>query len=184
MVLPIYLYGQPVLRREAEDVPQDYPDLKKLIADMFDTLLQAEGCGLAAPQVGIGIRLFIVDGTELKEEYPECANFKQAFINPEIIEESEEKVVYSEGCLSLPGISENVVRPKTIRIRYYNEEWQLCEEELTGFCARIFEHEFDHLQGNVFTDRISPIRKTLVSSKLTKIAKGKTTGKYKCKRNA
>ena len=183
MVLPIYLYGQPVLRREAEDVPQDFPELKTLIANMFETLLQAEGCGLAAPQVGQGIRLFIVDGTELKEEYPECADFKQPFINPEIIEESEEKVLYSEGCLSLPGISENVLRPKTIRVRYFDADWNEHEEELTGFKARIFEHEYDHLLGNVFTDRISPIRRQFVSSKLQKIAKGKLTGKYKCKLN-
>ncbi|MBP5290721.1 MAG: peptide deformylase [Paludibacteraceae bacterium] len=183
MILPIYLYGQAVLRKEAEDVPRDYPELKPLIQNMFETLLQAEGCGLAAPQVGLGLRLFIVDGTELKEEYPECANFKQAFINPEVLEESEEKVTYSEGCLSLPGISENVIRPKSVKVRYYDEDWQLHEEELTGFNARIFEHEFDHLQGNVFTDRISPIRRQFVSTKLQKIAKGKTTGKYKCKRN-
>ena len=183
MILPIYLYGQPVLRREAEDVPKDYPGLKELIANMFETLLQAEGCGLAAPQVGLGLRLFVVDGTELKEEYPESANFKQPFINPEIVEESEEKVVYSEGCLSLPGISENVIRPKTIRVRYYDADFALHEEELTGFNARIFEHEYDHLQGNVFTDRISPIRRQFVSGKLQKIAKGKLTGKYKCKMN-
>ena len=183
MILPIYLYGQPVLRREAEDVPKDYPELKTLIDNMFETLLQAEGCGLAAPQVGLGLRLFIVDGTELKEEYPECTNFKQPFINPEILGESEEKVLYSEGCLSLPGISENVLRPKTIRVRYYDADFVQHEEELTGFCARIFEHEFDHLQGNVFTDRISPIRRQFVSSKLQKIAKGKTIGKYKCKMN-
>jgi len=183
MILPIYLYGQPVLRKEAEDVPQDYPELNTLIANMFETLLQAEGCGLAAPQVGLGLRMFIVDGTELKEEYPECADFKKAFINPEILDSSEEKVMYSEGCLSLPGISENVLRPKTIRVRYYDENWQLHEEELTGFNARIFEHEYDHLQGNVFTDRISPIRRQFVNGKLAKIAKGKLTGKYKCKRN-
>ena len=172
-----------MLRREAEDVPRDYPELKTLIANMFETLVQAEGCGLAAPQVGLGLRLFIVDGSELGEEYPESANFKQPFINPEILEESEEKVMYSEGCLSLPGISENVLRPKTIRVRYYDADFVEHEEELTGFNARIFEHEYDHLQGNVFTDRISPIRRQFVSTKLQKIAKGKLTGKYKCKQN-
>ena len=164
-------------------MPKDYPELKTLISNMYETLQQAEGCGLAAPQVGLGLRLFIVDGTELKEDYPECANFKKAFINPEILEASEDKVTYSEGCLSLPGISENVVRPKTIRVRYYDEDWQQHEEELTDFNARIFEHEFDHLEGNVFTDRISPIRRQFVSGKLQKIAKGKTMGKYKCKMN-
>ena len=183
MILPIYLYGQPVLRKEAEDVPRDYPELKPLIDNMFETLLQAEGCGLAAPQVGLGLRLFIVDGTELAEDYPECANFKKVFINPEMIERSEEKITYSEGCLSLPGISENVIRPQKIRIRYYDENCQEHEDELSGFDARIVQHEYDHLEGNVFTDRISPIRRQFVNGKLQKIAKGKTMGKYKCKRN-
>ena len=183
MILPIYLYGQPVLRKEAEDVPRDYPELKQLIDNMFETLVQAEGCGLAAPQVGLGLRLFIVDGTELAEDYPECANFKKVFINPEMIERSEEKITYSEGCLSLPGISENVIRPQKIRIRYYDENWQEHEDELSGFDARIVQHEYDHLEGNVFTDRISPIRRQFVNGKLQKIAKGKTMGKYKCKRN-
>ena len=183
MILPIYLYGQPVLRKEAEDVPREYPELKQLIDNMFETLLQAEGCGLAAPQVGLGLRLFIVDGTELAEDYPECANFKKVFINPEMVERSEEKITYSEGCLSLPGISENVIRPQKIRIRYYDENWQEHEDELSGFDARIVQHEYDHLEGNVFTDRISPIRRQFVNGKLQKIAKGKTMGKYKCKRN-
>ena len=183
MILPIYLYGQPVLRKEAEDVPREYPELKQLIDNMFETLVQAEGCGLAAPQVGLGLRLFIVDGTELAEDYPECANFKKVFINPEMVERSEEKITYSEGCLSLPGISENVIRPQKIRIRYYDENWQEHEDELSGFDARIVQHEYDHLEGNVFTDRISPIRRQFVNGKLQKIAKGKTMGKYKCKRN-
>ncbi|MBR3648220.1 MAG: peptide deformylase [Paludibacteraceae bacterium] len=183
MILPIYLYGQPVLRKEAEDVPREYPELKQLIDNMFETLVQAEGCGLAAPQVGLGLRLFVVDGTELAEDYPECANFKKVFINPEMVERSEEKITYSEGCLSLPGISENVIRPQKIRIRYYDENWQEHEDELSGFDARIVQHEYDHLEGNVFTDRISPIRRQFVNGKLQKIAKGKTMGKYKCKRN-
>ena len=183
MILPIYLYGQPVLRKEAEDVPREYPELKQLIDNMFETLVQAEGCGLAAPQVGLGLRLFVVDGTELAEDYPECANFKKVFINPEMVERSEEKITYSEGCLSLPGISENVIRPQKIRIRYYDENWQEHEDELSGFDARIVQHEYDHLEGNVFTDRISPIRRQFVNGKLQKITKGKTMGKYKCKRN-
>ncbi len=182
MILPIYLYGQPVLRRETEEIDKDYPELKQLVADMFETLTQADGCGLAAPQIGRSIRLFIVDGSELGEDYPDCANFKKTFINPEIIEESEDTAVYSEGCLSLPGISENVVRPKTIVIHYYDEDFNEHEEEYTGFQARIIEHEYDHLEGNVFTDRISPIRRQFVKTKLTNIAKGKTTAKYRTKR--
>lgn len=182
MVLPIYLYGQPALRRETEEISKDYPELKQLIADMFETLTQADGCGLAAPQIGKSIRLFVVDGTELGEDYPDCKDFKLAFINPEIVEVSEDNAVYSEGCLSLPGISENVVRPKTITIHYYDEDFQEHEEQYTGFRARIIQHEYDHLEGHVFTDRISPIRRQFVKTKLANIAKGKTTARYKTKR--
>lgn len=182
MILPIYLYGQPVLRKEAEEIGQDYPELSALIADMFETLTQADGCGLAAPQVGRSIRLFVVDATELAEDYPECAAFRKVFINPEIVEESEREVAYSEGCLSLPGISETVMRPETIVIRYQDENFQTHEEEFTGFRARIIQHEYDHLEGNVFTDRISPIRRQFVKGKLSNIAKGKTAARYRVKR--
>lgn len=184
MILPIYLYGQPVLRRETSEVPQDYPELKKLVADMFETLTQADGCGLAAPQIGLSLRMFIVDGTVLGEDYPECQSFKKAFINPEILEESEETISYSEGCLSLPGISENVIRPVAVKVRYQDEDFQVHEELLEGFDARIFQHEFDHIEGNVFTDKISPLRRQFVKNKLANIAKGKTMARYKCKRNA
>lgn len=181
MILPIYLYGQAVLRKPTEEITQT-PELKQFIADMYETLAQADGCGLAAPQVGKSWRLFIVDGTELAEDYPECTDFKRTFINPELLEASEETCTYSEGCLSLPGISENVVRPKTIRIRYQDENFVEHEEEFTGFCARIIQHEYDHLEAHVFTDRISPIRKTFVRNKLASIAKGKVGAKYKYKR--
>lgn len=183
MILPIYLYGQSVLRAETEEIEEGELDVKALIADMFDTLTQAEGCGLAAPQIGKNIRLFIVDGTELGEDYPECADFKQVFINPIIVEESKEKATYSEGCLSLPGISENVIRPKTITINYLDENFEEHEETYTDFKARIVQHEYDHLEGHVFTDRISPLRKSLVRTKLDNIAKGKIGARYKCKRN-
>lgn len=181
MILPIYLYGQPVLRKQAEEI-ENSPELKQFIADMYETLTQADGCGLAAPQVGKPWRLFIVDGTELAEDYPECKDFKRTFINPEIIEESEETCTYSEGCLSLPGISENVVRPTTVKMIYQDEDFVEHEETFTGFQARIIQHEYDHLEGHVFTDRISPIRKTFVRNKLLSIAKGKTGAKYKYKR--
>ena len=182
MILPIYLYGQAVLRKEAEEI-ENTPELKQFIADMFETLTAAEGCGLAAPQVGKPWRLFVVDGAELEEDYPECKDFKKVFINPELIEESEEQCTYSEGCLSLPGISENVVRSKTIKMRYLDEDFKEHEEVFTDFCARIILHEYDHLEGHVFTDRISPIRKTFVRNKLASIAKGKTVARYKYKRN-
>ena len=182
MILPIYLYGQPVLRRPTEDLEPGELDVKELVANMYETLLAAEGCGLAAPQIGLSKRLFVVDGTELVEEYSECKDFKQTFINPEIVEESEETSVYSEGCLSLPGISENVVRPKTITIRYQDEDFNEHEETLTDFKARIVLHEYDHLEAHVFTDRISPIRRQFCKNKLTNIAKGKTGARYKYKR--
>ncbi len=182
MILPIYLYGQPALRKETDEIQKGEMDIKQLIADMQETLTQAEGCGLAAPQVGLSKRMFIVDGSELGEDYPDCADFKQVFINPEITEESEETSTYSEGCLSLPGISENVIRPKTITIRYQDADFKWHEDTYTDFKARIVLHEYDHLEGHVFTDRISPIRKQFVRRKLTDIAKGKTVARYKYKR--
>ena len=166
MILPIYLYGQPVLRKQAEEI-ENTPELKQFIADMYETLTAAEGCGLAAPQVGKA----------------ECKGFKRAFINPEMIEESEDTCTYSEGCLSLPGISENVVRPTTITMRFLDEDFNEHEETFTGFQARIVQHEYDHLEGHVFTDRISPIRKTFTRNKLTAIAKGKVGARYKYRRN-
>ena len=164
MILPIYLYGQPVLRKPTEDITPESLDLKQLLSDMWETLAVAEGCGLAAPQIGKAIRLFIVDGTELAEDYPECQDFKKVFINPEIIEESEDDATFSEGCLSLPGISENVIRPASITIRYMDENFTEHTEAYEGFAARIIQHEYDHLEGHVFTDRISPFRRIFVSN--------------------
>ena len=133
-------------------------------------------------QIGKSIRLFIVDGTELAEDYPECQDFKKVFINPEIIEESEEDATFAEGCLSLPGISENVIRPASITIRYLDENFTEHTETYDGFAARIIQHEYDHLEGHVFTDRISPIRRQFVKTKLTNIAKGKVSARYRTKR--
>ena len=183
MILPIYLYGEAALRKPTGEIDKSYPELKTLIDNMFETLTNAEGCGLAAPQVGKSIRLFVVDGTELGEDYPDCVNFKQVFINPEIVEQSDETSTYSEGCLSLPGISENVVRPKTIKVRYQDADFNWHEETFTDFRARIVQHEYDHLEGHVFTDRISPIRKTFARNKLAAIAKGKVGARYKYRRN-
>ena len=181
MILPIYTYGQPVLRRPTENIDRTYPDLDQLIDNMFETLTTAEGCGLAAPQVGLSIRLFIVDGTELENDYPECAGFKKVFINPQLLEVSDDTCTYSEGCLSLPGISENVVRPATIKIRYFDQQWNEHIDELSGFAARIVQHEYDHLEAHVFTDRIGPIRRQFVKSRLNDIAKGKVRAKYRTK---
>lgn len=181
MILPIYLYGQPVLRKPTEEISADYPELKALVENMFETLAQADGCGLAGPQVGLPIRLFIVDGTGLADDYPECKGFKKVFINPQIVKESEQTVLYCEGCLSLPGISENVVRPQTITIRYQDLDFKEHEEQLTDFAARIVQHEYDHLEAHVFTDRISPIRRQFIKTKLGNIAKGKVTAHYRTK---
>ncbi len=179
MILPIYLYGNPVLRRATEEIDADYPQLRQLVDDMFETLTHADGCGLAAPQIGKSIRLFVVDGTELTDDYPECKDFKKVFINPQLIEQSDDTCTYSEGCLSLPGISENVVRAKKIRLYYQDLDFNEHEEDFDGFCARIILHEYDHLEGNVFTDRISPIRRQFVKGKLQGIAKGRVGAKYK-----
>ena len=182
MILPIYLYGKAELRKPTEPIRKGELDLTELVNNMFQTLTVAQGCGLAAPQIGLSKRLFVVDGSELQDDYPECKDFKLAFINPEIIEESDEKATYSEGCLSLPGISENVVRPKTITVRYQDTNFNYHEDTFTDFKARIVQHEYDHLEGHVFTDRISPIRKQFVKSKLAAIAKGKTVSRYKYKK--
>ena len=182
MIYPIVIYGAQTLRNKSQDITPDYPELKKLIDDMFLTLDEASGVGLAAPQIGKNIRLFIVDGTELAEDYPECQDFKKVFINPEIIEESAEDSTFAEGCLSLPGISENVIRPASITIRYMDENFTEHTETYDGFAARIIQHEYDHLEGHVFTDRISPIRRQFVKTKLTNIAKGKVGARYRTKR--
>ncbi len=179
MIYPIYVYGSSVLREDARDVPQDYPELKQLVADMFETMYASSGVGLAAPQIGKPLRLFVVDASIYADEEPSLADFKRAFINPEIVEESETGVVMSEGCLSLPGLNEDVLRPESIRIRYMDEDFNEREEELDSFAARVVQHEYDHLEGIVFTDRLSPIRKTLIRSKLNAMGKGRFSAKYK-----
>lgn len=180
MKLPIYIYGHPVLRAKTEEITSDYPELKLLVENMFETMYASDGCGLAAPQVGKSLRLFVVDATDiLKEEGVEEPEFKRVFINPIILESTEEQVDMHEGCLSIPGISEKVSRPKTIKIRYQDENLQEHTEVLTGFAARVFQHEYDHIEGVLFTDLISPIRKQLIKSKLKKISSGNFRAHYK-----
>ena len=181
MILPIYLYGQAVLRKEAEDVPADYPELAKLAENMFLTMEKANGVGLAAPQVGLALRMFVVDGNGLAEDYPECAGVRRCMINPEIVEQSEEMNVKSEGCLSIPGIYEDVKRPNWIVINYLDEKMDEHEERLEGFAARMVLHEYDHLDGKMFVDRVSPLRKQFIKSKLQQIMKGKSVPEYKHK---
>ena len=181
MILPIYLYGQPVLRKEAADVPADYPELKTLISNMFDTMYHAEGIGLAAPQVGLSLQLLVIDADVLKGDYIECAGFKRVMINPYIYEESEDTVSLEEGCLSLPGIHERVTRAASIRVKYTDENGTPQDEAISGFAARVVQHECEHLDGNLFIDNSSPIRKQLIKKKLNNIVKGAVNCSYRVK---
>ena len=173
MIYPIVIYGNEVLRKQCEEIAPDYPEVKKLVEDMFLTLGEAEGVGLAAPQIGKAIRLFIVDCTPWGEDDPECADYKRAFINPEIYAFSEEKKTYNEGCLSFPGIHADVPRSLAIRMRYLDENFVEHDEEFHGLKAWVIQHEYDHIEGVVFTDRISPLRRNLLKGKLLNLAKGK-----------
>lgn len=182
MTLPIYTYGQPVLRKVAQDLPLDYPNLKQLIADMFETMYKSDGVGLAAPQIGKAIRLIVITLDPLKEEFPEYADFNRAFINPHIVEyDDTETEALEEGCLSLPGIHEPVRRPKRILARWVDEDLQPHEEWVEGYLARVMQHEIDHLDGKVFTDRIAPLRKQLVKGKLNALQRGKINCAYRVK---
>ncbi len=182
MILPIYTYGQAVLRKQTDFIEPDYPELDSLIQNMFETMYHAEGVGLAAPQVGLAISLFVIDANVMADDFPECKGFKKAFINAEIEETCQETTEYNEGCLSLPGINENVTRPATITIRYQDTNFEEHVETYSGFAARVIQHEYDHLEGHVFTERISPIRRQFVKTKLANIAKGKVACRYKTKR--
>ena len=176
MVLPIYIYGQPVLRKVAQDITPDHPELKQL-ADMWETLAASEGIGLAAPQIGQDIRVVVIDLDPLAEDYPEYKDFKGTYINAHIVEFDDSKISTSEeGCLSLPAIHEKVTRPTRIRVQWVDENFQLHDEWVEGYLARCMQHEFDHLDGKMFIDRISPLRKQLIKSKL----KALTQGRYRC----
>ncbi len=181
MIYPIVVYGSPVLRKESEDITNDYPELPKLIENMYATLCECEGVGLAAPQIGKNIRLFIVDCTPWAENNPELAEYKKVFLNAEIYEESEETDTFEEGCLSLPGIHENVRRPVAIRMRYMDENFVEHDEEFSGLPARVIQHEYDHIDGMVFTDHLSPLKRTLLKNKLANMAKGKYRCSYRTK---
>ena len=182
MIYPIVIYGSQILRNESEDITPDYPELKKLIEDMWITLGEAEGGGLAAPQIGKNIRLFIVDCTPWGEDDPVLADFKRVFINAEIYEVSEVTSLFEEGGLSIPGIHENVRRPVSIRMRYLDENFVEHDEEITGKPARVIQHEYDHIEGKVFTDHLAPLRRNLIKNKLQKMARGSYRAAYKTKR--
>lgn len=183
MILPIYLYGSERLRNEnAEADLQDREGLTKLIADMDETLKAADGCGLAAPQVGVNLNVVIVDGRELTETYDYLHDFYRVMINPVVLEESEDTCEYSEGCLSVPGIYAEVTRPSKIKVEYYNEKFEKVVEEFDRFACRMVQHELSHLEGNLFVDNVSPIRRKMIARKLQAISKGTVQTRYKSKR--
>ncbi len=181
MILPVYAYGSSVLRKIAKDIDEDYEGLDKFIEDMFETMEQSDGVGLAAPQVGKSIRLFIIDAEPLAEDEPELKDFKRIFINAHITEQSGEEWEFNEGCLSIPGIREEVKRKPKVTIEYYDENWEFQEETFEGVKARIVQHEYDHLDGIMFTDKVSPIRKRFLKNKLLAITKGNVEVAYKMK---
>jgi peptide deformylase len=181
MIYPITVYGDPVLRKITTDIDQNFEGLEKLVEDMFETMHNAEGVGLAAPQVGLTVRVFVVDLSPLGDEQPLLKGFRKAFINPHIIEKDGDKVLMDEGCLSLPGLREDVLRYNTIRIRYFDVNWQEHDEVYTGFAARVLQHEYDHLDGIMFIDYCSPFKKRILKGKLSDIAKGQVSTSYRIK---
>ena len=181
MILPISAYGNPILRKETEEIDENYPKLSELFQNMFDTMKNAEGVGLAAPQVGLPIRVFIIDLSALADEKPEYENYRKIFINPEIIEFSGDDVSMEEGCLSIPGIHEKVVRKEKILINYLDENFEEHEEIFSGYPARVIQHEYDHIEGNLFVDKISGIRKQIIKGKLNNISNDKVSCKYRIK---
>ena len=179
MYLPIYIYGHPVLRKVSEDIPTDYPGLTKFLEDMFQTMDEADGVGLAAPQVGKNIRIFVVDGNAFKEMDPSCKGFRKAFINAHILERSGDEISRNEGCLSIPGIHEDVKRKNKIRIAYRDENGEQQEEEYEGIKAWIIQHEYDHLDGILFTDHLSALKKRILKNKLNNLSLGKFKAAYR-----
>ncbi|MGL4363600.1 MAG: peptide deformylase [Bacteroidales bacterium] len=181
MLLPIHLYGSTSLRKVSDEITANHPNLTTFLSDLWDTMYHADGVGLAAPQVGQNIRLFIVDATAMAEDYPEARNFKCTFINPIIIEEDGEEWAYSEGCLSVPKIHEDVKRKPRVHLSYFDENFAQHQIWFEGIVARIIQHEYDHLEGKNFIDYLSPIRKQLLKAKLIKISKGNVSTEYRTK---
>ncbi|MDR0733426.1 MAG: peptide deformylase [Dysgonamonadaceae bacterium] len=181
MILPIYLYGHPVLRKVTKDISLDYPGLKPLLDNMFETLYNADGVGLAAPQIGLEDRILVVDMTSLSDREPSFKDFKRVFINAYITEQDGAEEAVEEGCLSIPDIHEQTLRKNRIRISYLDENLQPHDEVFEGYKARVIQHEYDHLEGIMFVDRISGIRKQMIRSKLNKIMKGEVRCHYKVK---
>ena len=182
MKFPIVAYGDPVLRRKATSIePAEYPHIKQLVDDMFETMYAAHGVGLAAPQVGLSMRLFVIDAAVFAEDEPSLKNFKKVFINACILEETGEEWAFNEGCLSIPDVREDVMRKPVVKISYYNENWKHHEETFSGMAARIIQHEYDHIEGKLFTDKLSPLRRRLLEKKLNDISRGIVDVEYKMK---
>ncbi|MGB7785176.1 MAG: peptide deformylase [Salinimicrobium sp.] len=186
MILPIVAYGDPVLKKKAKDIPQDYPKLKELIENMWETMYNAYGVGLAAPQIGLPIRLFMIDAAPFaedvelsEEEKKELAGLKKVFINPTILSEEGDEWAFSEGCLSIPDVREDVFRKPEITIEYYDEDFNKHTETYKGLGARVIQHEYDHIEGILFTDKLSSLKKRLIKSKLANISKGKINVDYR-----
>jgi peptide deformylase len=181
MILPVYLYGHPVLRKTTQDIPLDYPELGKLIENMFETMYNADGVGLAAPQIGLEDRILVLDLSALADEDPSFKGFRKVLINAHIIERDGDEKSVEEGCLSIPNIHEKVPRKNRIRIQYLDENLQPHDEVYEGYKARVIQHEYDHLDGILFTDHIPGLRKQMIRSKLNRIMNGNVNCSYKVK---
>jgi len=180
MIYPIVAFGDPVLKKRAEEIEKG-TDVKQLVEDMFATMYSASGVGLAAPQIGKSIRIFVVDAKPMDEENESLQNLKKAFINPVIVEETGEEWAFEEGCLSIPGVRADVYRPAKLKIRYFDPDWNEHEEEYDGLGARVIQHEYDHLEGVLFTDHLSAMKKRLLKNRLTDISKGNVKADYRMK---
>lgn len=181
MIYPIVAYGDNVLRKEADDYPKDSEDLTQLVADMYETMYNANGVGLAAPQIGLSHRIFIIDSTQMGDDEDKALGVKRAFINPEILDEYGNEWSFEEGCLSIPDVHGEVLRPDTLTIQYYDELWNKHEEEFDGLTARVIQHEYDHLDGVLFTDYLKGLKKQMLRAKLVNISKGNIDVKYRMK---
>lgn len=178
MIYPIVAYGNPILKREADEIKEG-TDLSKLIEDMYATMDHASGVGLAAPQINQGVRLFVIDSTLMLDEDDEEKGIRRAFINPIILDEYGDKFSFEEGCLSIPDVRAEIIRPETLTIEYFDENWNLKEEEFSGMTARVIQHEYDHLEGVLFVDYLKGLKKRLVQSKLIEVSKGKVSTDYR-----
>lgn len=179
MIYPIVAFGDPILKKKGQNIEQGSIDVKKLSEDMFETMYKANGVGLAAPQIGMSLRMFVVDAGAMQEDDDDAPPFKRVFINPEILEETGAEWVFEEGCLSIPGIREQIARKEKLKIRYLDENWEEHEEALDDIFARIVQHEYDHIEGLLFTDYLTPFKKRLLKGKLSSISKGNVTTDYR-----